>query len=240
VLDTDTTVHLGFAATVTGGDPEQYDRGRDVREVERARIVAGITKAVIERGHARLTLEQILRYAGVSADTFHSHFASTEGGILAAQDAFLDRLWLEVTAACDPELEWIENLRASIAAGLAYISEASALARVFAVEAAASSLAISERQFATMDAFAGLLRRGRERHPLAAELPEVTERVLVGGIASIVTSHLLSEDPRALEGLEPQLAELVLVYDLGRDEARRISGAAGEVQEGSGSTSKRR
>jgi TetR/AcrR family transcriptional regulator len=179
LFDTDTTVHLGWPATVTGGDPQRRSSREREREIERARIVAGITKAVSERGHARLSLDPILRYSGVSEETFRSHFPSTELGIIAAQDAFLERLWLEVTGACDRELDWVANLRLGLGAALAYLSEASALARVFAVEAAASSLAVSERQFASQEAFAELIRRGRDGHPGAAELPQVTERVLV-------------------------------------------------------------
>jgi AcrR family transcriptional regulator len=192
------------------------------RAAERERIVAGITKAVGERGHARLTLDEILRHSGVSKDSFESHFETTEQGVVAAQGAFLDRLWLEVTGACGAERSWVANLRSGLAAALSYLGEASGLARVFAVEAAASSLAVSERQFAVLDRFAGLLRKGRDANPRAASLPALTERVLLGGIASIVTADLLSEEADELAALEPQLTELVLVFYLGKDEARRI------------------
>jgi hypothetical protein len=192
------------------------------QSVGRDRIVAGITKAVTECGHAGLTLDQALRHSGASQAEFESHFESIEQGVIAAQDTFLERLWLEVAAACEFDQAWTVNLTEGLAAGLTYIRETSALARVFTVEAAASSLAVSDQQFAVLDRFAEFLREGRKYNPRAAELPEVTERVLIGGIASLVTGHLLSEDEAALEGLESELAELVLIFFVGRDEARRI------------------
>jgi AcrR family transcriptional regulator len=206
---------------VKGRDPRQ-EIG-DARALERERIVAGITKAAIERGHATLTLDEILRHSGVSREIFESHFETTEQGVIVAHDAFFDRLALEVSSSCQADLAWIDNLRAGLDAGLAYLEEASALARVFAVEAPASSLAISERQFAALDRFASLLGEWRRQNPAIAELPQITERLLVGGIASLVTPRLLSEDLRGLGDLEPQLTELILAVYLGRDEARRIA-----------------
>ena len=82
---------------------------------------------------------------------------------------------------------------------------------------------MTERQFATVESFAAMLRGGRRLYPRAAELPEPTERTLIGGIASIVSGHLLAEEPQLLPGLEPELTELVLMPYVGPSEARRIS-----------------
>jgi hypothetical protein len=46
---------------------------------------------------------------------------------------------------------------------------------------------------------------------------------LVGGVASIISDRLLSEEPQALIDLEPQLAEFLLVPYLGRAEASRFT-----------------
>jgi AcrR family transcriptional regulator len=190
---------------------------------ERGRLVAAIAQAAAEHGYAQLEVEQVLRYAGVPRATFDAHFESKEQGLIAAQDAFIDRLWLDVVAACDLPGEWPLKVRAALGAILASLVEASSLARVFAVEAAAASLAAAERQFAALDQFATLLRDGRRHFPDAASLPEATERALVGGIASIVSSHLLVEDPQAIPALEAQLVELLLIPYLGEGEARRVA-----------------
>ncbi len=191
---------------------------------QRDRIVAAFAKAAAEHGYAKLEIEQVLRYAGVPRSTFDAHFESKEQGLIAAQEAFLDHLWLDVLSVCDSPANWPLKVRAALSAILASLVEGSNLARVFAVEAVAASFGAAERQFAALDQFASLLRDGRRHYPDAASLPDTTERALVGGIASIVTSHLLMEDPQAIPALETQLVELVLIPYLGEAEARRVAG----------------
>jgi AcrR family transcriptional regulator len=208
---------------VAGGDFQQRSKAGPGAAGDRERLVAAISKAAGEHGYSRLTVDQVLRYADVPKATFEAHFESTEQGLIAAQDAFFNRLWLDVVGACDPPGEWPLKVRAALGAVLSSLVEASNLARVFAVEAAAASLAAAERQFAALDQFATLLRNGRRHFPAAASLPDATERVLVGGIASVVSSHLLVEDPQAIPALKGQLVELVLIPYLGEVEARRVA-----------------
>lgn len=190
---------------------------------DRARVLTALTKAIGEHGFVGLSTDQILGYAGVSRPDFESHFESMEQCIIAAQNDFLQDLFLEVSGACAANDDWSANVRAGLGAGLGYIVELSPLARVFAVESTSAGLGVHERQFAVLDVFAALLREGRTHHPAAAALPEATERLLVGGVASIVSNRLLAEEPRALLQLEPELTELILTCYLGADEARRVA-----------------
>lgn len=190
---------------------------------ERGRIVTAIAKAVAEYGYAQLTVEQVLAHAGVTPEEFEAHFPSLEQGLIAAQEDFLERLRLEVAAACDLDRAWPDNVRAALDAALAYVADANAMARAFAVEATAASLVASERQYAALETLADLLREGRRFYPRAAEMPATTERALVGGVASIVADRLLSEEPKALIDLEPQLVEFLLLPYLGRAEASKFT-----------------
>jgi AcrR family transcriptional regulator len=178
---------------------------------------------VAEYGYTQLTLEQVIVYAGVTAEEFEAHFQSLEQGLIAAQEDFFERLRLEVATACDLDRDWPGNVRSALEAALAYVAEANAMARGFAVEATAVSLAACERQYAAMETLADLLREGRRFYPRAAEMPPTIERALIGGIASIVSDRLLSEEPQALAALEPQLAEFLLLPYLGRAEASRFT-----------------
>ena len=103
------------------------------------------------------------------------------------------------------------------------LAEASAVARVFAIEAPGISFAAAERQFAALDRLATLLRDGRSLYREAAELPELTERTLIGGVVSIVTEHLLAEDAQAIPDLRPQLVEVLLIPYLGPEQARAVA-----------------
>ena len=209
---------------MAGGNPQQRPGAdHDAAGSQRERLVSAFAKAAAEHGYAGLELEQVLRYAGVSREILDAHFESKEQGLIAAQDAFLDRLWLDVVGACNGPGEWPLKVRAALAAILSSLVEASSLARVFTVEAAAASLAGAERQYAALDQFATLLRDGRRHYPAAGSLPYATERALVGGVASIVSGHLLMEDPQAIPPMEAQLVELVLIPFVGEGEARRVA-----------------
>lgn len=199
------------------------DRG--TAGAERDRLVAAFSKAASEHGYAQLEVEQVLRYADVPLATFEEHFAGMEQGLIAAQDSFIDRLWLDLVGACEGTAEWPLKVRAALGAVLSSVVEASTLARVFAIEATAASVAAAERHFSALDQFAVLLREGRRYFPAAASLPDATERALVGGVASIVSGHLLMEDPEAIPSLEGQLVELLLMPYVGRAEARRVAAA---------------
>jgi AcrR family transcriptional regulator len=211
-----------LAAEVAASDLQQPSTA-DPRSDERELLVSAFAKAAAEQGYAGLELADVLRYAGVSEVAFKTHFQTKEQGLIAAQDAFLNRLWLDVIAACDGPAEWPLKVRAAVGAVLGSLVEVSSLARVFTVEATAASLAAAERQCAALDRFATLLSEGRRHFPPAASLPVVTERALVGGIASVVSGHLLMEDPQAIPALEPELVELVLIPYLGPGGAREVA-----------------
>jgi AcrR family transcriptional regulator len=208
---------------VAGGDSKRLPEVLSGYAEDRARLVAAIAKAVAEHGYAGWKIEHVTGYSGVSQDIFEAHFDSKERALVAAQDAFLERLWLDALHACEETEEWPVQVRTALEAILSSLAEASALARVFAVEAGGASLAAAERQFAALDQFAALLRRGRRHYPAAESLPAATERALVGGVASIVSAHLLMEDPQAIPLLETELVELLLIPYLGEGEARRVA-----------------
>lgn len=189
----------------------------------RERLIAAISKTAAEHGYAGLTIERIVSSAGVRREDFDAYFESREQGLLAAQDLFLQRLLGEAAAACERSVPWPSRLRAGLRAVLASLLESAALARVLTVEADAAGLALAERRLVALDDFARLMRSGREHSPRAAALPDLTERVLVGGVASLLRQRLLREEPASTPTLEVELAELLLLPYLGHEEARRVA-----------------
>lgn len=207
------------------GRPPQSQPGNGSRSAddERGRLVAAVAKVAAEHGYSGLTVERIAGYAGVGREVFDAHFDSREQGLLAAQEVFLERLFWEAGAACERVAPWPLRLRAGFHAVLGSLVESAALARVFTVEADAAGLALAERRLVALDDFARLMRGGREGFPVAAALPEPTERVLVGGVASLLRQRLLREEPTVTPPLELELTELLLIPYVGPGEARRIA-----------------
>jgi hypothetical protein len=189
----------------------------------RPRLIDAFSKAAAEGGYADLDLATIARYASLTVADFEAEFDSVECALLAAQDAFLERLRSEALAACEACEDWPGQVRAALSAVLGWLVEAHGLARVLWVEGTAASLAAAEHRFAALEGFASVLREGRMRQPQAAPLPPSAERILIGGVASIVSAHLLAEDPAALSALEPELLEVLLVPYLGAEEAARTA-----------------
>jgi AcrR family transcriptional regulator len=223
-LDAKRWKSIGWELIMRGGEAEKEISGEVVRAMsERGRVVAAFTRTAAEQGYRRIEVDQVAHYAGLSPERLELHFSSKERGLVAAQEDFLEVLWLEGTAACEVAEGWPRGVQAALRAVIAAVVDASTVARVFVVEAAASSLAAAECQFAAIDRFATLLRQGRRLYPQAASLPEVAERMLIGGIASVLCNHLLDEDPRALLQLESQMVEMLLIPYLGASEARLIS-----------------
>jgi AcrR family transcriptional regulator len=186
-------------------------------------VISAFGKAVAEQGYRGLTLDAVARTAGMPKARIEVHFATTESGLIAAQEAFLDRLWLEVVVACKAPAAWPRQVSAGLASAIGSLAEASAQARVFTVEATGVSLAAAERHFAAIDQFASLLAEGRKRYPRAGSLPVLAERTLIGGVASIAAATLLAEDPAALSLQLPQLTEMLLIPYLGEAEARLVA-----------------
>lgn len=181
------------------------------------------SRAAGEHGYSQLDIDLVCRYAGVSTELFREHFETIEQALVAAQEAFLQRLWLDLVGACEVGGEWPSRVRACVTALVGSLSEASAAARVFAIEAPGVSFAAAERQFAALDRLAALLRDGRSLYPESARLPEVTERALIGGVVSIVSEHLLAEEPRAIPALRRQLVEILLTPYLGFEQAQAVA-----------------
>ena len=219
-LDIDTGLLL-TAAAVAGNEPIFGSIGQDATE-ERARIVNAFTRAAVEQGYARTSIEDVARRAGLPVEVFGSHFASKEHCLTAAYDAFFERLFSHVADSVGARREWPAKVHAAVAAALEFIAEASGHARLFLVEALSDGPGVLERYFAFVEQFAAELARGRRYCPRARDLPPATEEILVGGALSKVRACLLAEDVSALPQLGPEVVETLLSPYLGLSEARRV------------------
>jgi AcrR family transcriptional regulator len=206
---------------VTGETQNGSARGGS--DAQRERLIDAFTKTASERGYAKTTVREVAAIAGVPRAAFYNHFSGKHQCLSAAYDAFVERLVEEAQQATEKGEEWPLQVKEAVAAALSFVAETATRARFFAIEAPAAGPVIFERHIAAIARVVFLLRSGREHYPKAADLPELTEQVLVSGAASQVGSALLSEEHTRLPSLETDLVELLLTPYLGRDEARRIA-----------------
>ena len=192
---------------------EQLPRGRhripreDVIESQRRRLLSGVTKALVEEGFARLTVEHVVTNAGVSRKTFYEYFESREACLLAAYDGASDELWRVGEEAAISVEGWAARVGAVLAATATFLAADPERAHLFTREARVAGPEIAARQRADAERAAALLRAGRDESAAPKDLPEATELTLVENLAALIGANVLSGVTEMLPGLVPQLAE---------------------------------
>jgi AcrR family transcriptional regulator len=184
----------------------------------RRRLLGGAAEALREHGWAGLTVSDIVAASGVPRGAFHAEFADRRDCVLTAHQAAFERLMAEITRACAGESLWPRRLRAAIAA--LFLLAAAEPARVGLLACGALRVDrdigpwVRER-----DAhLAALLRRGRRGTRLGAGLPELAEEALIAAVVAVLDERLRTPQTR-LDGLEPELAQLLLIPYVGPAEA---------------------
>jgi AcrR family transcriptional regulator len=191
---------------------------------QRRRILRAIGELVAERGYADLTIELIVKRAGVSNKTFYKHF-SCKGECFEAlfDSAFRST---EIRERLEAEAgSWAEQVVLALGVWFERIVADPLIARAVIVEAPTVGPAMLERYERAAGAFVPLLRAGRELSPRGGELPATVENTLVGSVFWSVYQRLVAGEAESLPELAPELSELVLRSYLGPGEAARIARA---------------
>jgi hypothetical protein len=140
-----------------------------------------------------------------------------------AFDAAHARLGAIIDAACFEQDHWAAKVAAALAAVLGFAAAEPASARVLTSGAFDNGVYGALRYRRMVENLAAQLAAGRRQRQLAADLPELIEEALIGGIAEIVAERLRYGHEAELPTLAPELAELVLTPYLGASEAKRIA-----------------
>jgi AcrR family transcriptional regulator len=198
--------------------------GNPESQAQRKRLIDAFTKVAAERGYLQTTVNEVAASAGVPRSAFYAHFADKRQCLSAAHDAFFDRLLAEAASAVDGDREWPLRVRDAVAATLEFVGETASRARFFAIEVLVAGPLIAERHASALNRVVPMLREGRVHCPAAADLPELTEPMLIGGAAFLIQSTLLAEEGLRVAQLEAELVEILLTPYVGGAEARRIAG----------------
>jgi AcrR family transcriptional regulator len=183
-----------------------------------------MAESVAARGYAATSVERVIERAGVSRGTFYAHFTNRRECLLAAHGAIFERFIALVGEECAKQTMWEEKVAAVIGVAVGLAVQAPEEARLLAFDTIAVDGEAARQGLAAAERLAQMLRSGRQHHPQSAELPEVTERALVGAVASAVSWRLLTGESPA--GLEPELVHLVLTPYVGAAAAARQAAKA--------------
>jgi AcrR family transcriptional regulator len=210
-------------------DPaREYPGGhKQVSEIQRARIVAGMIAIVSEQGVEHASVARVVARSGVSRRTFYELFVDREECFIAAFDQCVQRIATVVLPAYRDPSKWRERVRAGLAALLGLLDREPAVARLVVVEVlGAGHGALERRRRGIAQVIALVDREGREA--IAGEgPPPLTPEGLVGGVLSLIHARIVDGgDAPLLDLLGPLMAMIVLPY-LGPAAARRELALAG-------------
>jgi AcrR family transcriptional regulator len=195
---------------------------RQIAHVQRARLLASVTAAVVRSGVAEVTVSEVLDGAGMSRRTFYELFdgiedclrAALEQALAAARDTILD--------AYDPTMPWRERVRAALAALLVFCEDEPLCAHLLLVDSLAAGPQVLERRMQILDRLARELDVARRESSSgrAAQASALLADGIVGGVASILHERVRAGERELSSLCGPLMAMIVLPY-LGPAAARR-------------------
>ena len=187
---------------------------------QRQRILTAVSEAVSEIGYAAMTVEDIIKAAGVSRRTFYEHFKSKEESFLASYEDISRQLMEAITAAFNRTDSFVTRVEDCMGAFLELLAAEPAYANMCIVEVLVAGPAALERRNAVMREFAELIEKGAaEELPKPARPPVLTPETLVGGVHEVIYSRILRGETAKLPTLLPDLTFSVLLPYVGRDVA---------------------
>ena len=169
-----------------------------------------ITRAVSEKGYAKVTVADVVSLAGVSRRTFYEHFKDVEDCFVAAYEPATRALLAEVEPAvrATPSSDWHERFEVvdrRLSAGAQLRSRHGA--RVPGRRPRRRARAPSSR--AATSTRNSCARCARCATPAAAaSYPEVQFRAAVGAIGELVQEHIVDRGADSLAELTPTLVRV--------------------------------
>lgn len=185
------------------------------------RLHAATAAAVAEAGLERVTVESICLEAGVSAETFRSHFATPEEAALSAVESGADAMMSSCRAAFRAAPDWPEAVWAAFAVFLDCTACEPAFARLAIVEMRAAGPAGLELLRSLMDAFAIFLAPGYRRWTHTAVEPGSLDETVTADVLALLQDHILHASAETLPTILPDVVRTILTPFLGEEEAER-------------------
>jgi AcrR family transcriptional regulator len=191
-----------------------------VLDNQRQRILTAVSEVVSELGYAAMTVEDIIKAAGVSRRTFYEHFKSKEESFLASYEDISKQLMAAISAAFNRSDSFVTRVEDCMGEFLALLAADPAYANMCIVEVLVAGPAALERRNAVMREFAELIEKGAEEElPKPARPPALTPETLVGGVHEVIYARILRGETAQLPNLLPDLTFSVLLPYMGRDVA---------------------
>ena len=197
-------------------------RGRNsareyVREVQESRLIDAVVQVVAEQGYDAVGIRDICRCAGVAMNTFYEYFESKEAVFIAAYDAGVQIILMEMGKVyATGDVPWEDRIRAALDCFLHILSYNPAFACIFSVEAQKAGSAALNHIEAT---FAGALVMFADAVPVQrlSMRPEELMPLALGGIYAGIYMYVRAGRVDRLPELLDNLTAFIGALFEGRD-----------------------
>lgn len=178
----------------------------EVEQSQRERLLLAMADAMSEKGFARTSVEDVIKRAGVSRESFYRLFSSKLDCFMAALDQAATVLLARVGAGLGLAGTPVDQFERVMNSYLEALIAEPAYARLFLIEVnAAGPEAIQRRltvQTRFSDALAGLLGAGNEDGRFACQ-------VIVAAVSAMLAGPLAERDYDAVRALGPRITRHV-------------------------------
>jgi AcrR family transcriptional regulator len=204
--------------------PHQLPPGRHglarsfVARNQRERIIAAVAQVASVHGYGEMSVQHIVREAGVSRRTFYEQFKNKDEAFIAAFDGSSALLIASIRKAVDAEETPESKISAAFGAFLEILSASPAFAKMCIVEVLAAGPTAIDRRARTMEEFTTMFREGTDEFVENPPSPLIAETI-IGGVYETVYRRVARGETAELPKLLPDLVESALLPYLGEARA---------------------
>lgn len=192
-----------------------------VAESQRDRLLDAMTVTAGRHGFHDAHITEVVGRAGVSRRTFYEQFDGKEDCFTAAYSRALAELAKVALAAADAHEEWVDALRAGLAALLDALVDRPEAARVCFVEVLAAGPGVTELRDELLEAFLPLFERAPTELPRDARILRSIGTGRVADLADALRREIVAGRGRELPALLGELTYLMVLPYLGPRPALR-------------------
>lgn len=184
----------------------------------RRRLAGAWSELLATRGYGRTTVQGLIAAAGMSRNTFYDCLGGKEESFVLVHGEALDCLTSCVLAATARGESWEERVARGIEAALREAARRPCEAWILAGEPFAAGPRWGYCQELLIGRFGPMLVAGRPSS--ASHRSSFLETAVLGGLITIVSDRLRSDEAATLPALAPELVDFALTPYLGTDRAR--------------------
>ncbi len=192
----------------------------EVKASQKQRLMDAMAELCASKGYHATTIAELVTRAGVSRATYYEIFDDKEDCFVATMREGARHLAAGVAPALgDDNTEWDARVEAVVDRLLHFLAEDPTYSIAAMVEALAGGEESYEIYVGGTNMIMELLRLGRQYLPEGVELPDATERIVVGGGEWLIAGEMIAGRVDRIPDLIADYIYIATLPYLGQEEA---------------------